>query len=269
MNIDSASLVYFSPTETTKKIIAAIASGVGVKNVNYLNLTLPEVKEKPLSALTGELAIIGMPVYAGRLPAEAVERFHGVKGNRIPAIIVVLYGNRAYEDALIELRDVAIEAGFIPVAAGAFVGEHSFSNENSLIAHQRPDADDLARASEFGNAVRTRMGNMRLSGDVPPLMVPGNFPYQEYRVRKNVAPISDAVVCTRCETCATVCPTAAISAQDNAMVTDASLCILCCACVKSCTTGARELIDERIANIRGMLTSKFSQRKEPEIFFSM
>ena len=267
MNFDVTKLIYFSPTETTQKIVSAIANGASIQNREHLNLTLPDVKEKSFAVLQDELAIIGMPVYAGRLPAEAVERLQRIKGNNTPAIVVVVYGNRAYDDALIELRDVAMAAGFLPIAAGAFIGEHSFSNENALIAHHRPDTDDLAYATEFGSAVRNRMADATSLDDLPVLSVPGNFPYMDFRVLKNVSPVSDGIVCTRCGTCASVCPTGAISLRDNTMVTDASQCILCCACVKHCTTGARELIDERIGKIRGMLTSKFSQRKEPETFF--
>ena len=270
MEIKLASLVYFSPTETTKKIVAAIAEGTSIPKVVHLNLTMPDAKDKTFPELgSNELAIIGMPVYAGRLPAEAVERFRRVKGNNTPAIVVVLYGNRAFDDALIELRDVAIDAGFVPIAAAAFIGEHSFSTEESLIAYRRPDAPDLAYAIKFGNAVRTRMDKAEAISALPMLKVPGNVPYMDYRVLKNVAPVSDDLLCTSCGTCGSICPTGAITLQDNAMVTDASLCILCCACVKSCTAGARELNDERISKVRGMLTSKFGERKEPEMFFGL
>lgn len=267
MNFDVTKLIYFSPTETTAKIAMAIAQGIQASSVAHMNLTLPAAKTRTFEELTDELAIIGMPVYAGRLPAEAVERLGRIKGNNTPAIIVVVYGNRAYDDALIELRDVATSAGFLPIAAGAFIGEHSFSNENALIAPHRPDANDLAYAIKFGNAVCTRMADTVSLDGFPLLPVPGNFPYMDFRMLKNVSPVSDDIICTRCGTCASVCPTGAMSLQDNNMVTDASQCILCCACVKHCTTGARELIDERIGKIRGMLTSKFSQRKEPETFF--
>ena len=215
-----------------------------------------------------DLVIIGMPVYAGRLPIDAVNRMKTMNGNGTPAIIVVLYGNRAYDDALIELRDLAIDTGFNPIAAGAFIGEHSFSNEKALIAHNRPDEEDFECAAELGATVRKWFGKLEQLMETAPLTVPGNVPYQDYRVPKNMAPTSDDLMCTRCGACATVCPTGAISLQDNQMLTDESLCILCCACVKSCTTGGRELENEMINKVRGMLTTKFSARKEPETYFS-
>ena len=43
------------------------------------------------------------------------------------AVPVVLFGNRNFDDGLIELRNILTEDGFMPVAGGAFVGEHAFS----------------------------------------------------------------------------------------------------------------------------------------------
>lgn len=50
-----------------------------------------------------------MPVYAGRVPALTVERLKGIKTSGVKCVIVAVYGNRAYEDALVEMQDVATE----------------------------------------------------------------------------------------------------------------------------------------------------------------
>ena len=50
-----------------------------------------------------------MPVYAGRVPALAVERLKGIKTSGVKCVIVAVYGNRAYEDALVEMQDIATE----------------------------------------------------------------------------------------------------------------------------------------------------------------
>ena len=50
-----------------------------------------------------------MTVYAGRVPALAVERLKGIKTSGVKCVIVAVYGNRAYEDALVEMQDVATE----------------------------------------------------------------------------------------------------------------------------------------------------------------
>jgi ferredoxin len=266
MHVDSIRLIYFSPTETSLKIAASIAQGMSGVKVSHMNLTVPQARSRSFPPVSDSLAIISMPVYAGRLPEEAVARLRRVQGNGTPAVVVVLYGNRAYEDALIELRDVATECGFVPIAAGAFIGEHSFANEQAKIALNRPDASDVAKAREFGSTVRTMMNDAASLDQISALQVPGNVPYQEHRLLKNVAPVIDKVRCTTCGVCMMVCPTNAMSLQNQTMETDASQCILCCACTRACVLGARVLVDEHINKVRGMLASKFAERKEPETF---
>lgn len=112
------------------------------------DLTLDE-SSSPIE-MEGELCVIVTPVYGGRVPALALQRLQRLKGNGAPAILVVVYGNRDYEDALLELRDTAISLGFVPLTAGAFIGEHSYSTPELPIAAGRPDTDDLQQAREFG-----------------------------------------------------------------------------------------------------------------------
>ena len=130
MNISSVKLVYFSPTKTTQKVLEAIANGVGNKNVEHINLTSPNSKTKIFADFIDELVILGAPVYAGRLPEEAARRISRLKGNNTPAVVVVVYGNREYEDALLELKDLAVTSGLVPIAGGAFIGEHSLHARN-------------------------------------------------------------------------------------------------------------------------------------------
>jgi hypothetical protein len=92
---------------------------------------------------------------------------------------VVVYGNRDYEDALIELHDISITQGFVPVAAGAFIAEHSYSTTKRPIAHGRPDPDDLDRAQEFGKKVREKLKGLRFLDDIGKIKIPGNIPYIE------------------------------------------------------------------------------------------
>lgn len=80
-----------------------------------------------------------------------------VKGNGAYAVPVVSFGNRNYDDALIELRNILEQDGFRTVAGGAFVSEHSFSK---TLAAGRPDAKDLASMQEFG--AKSRKADKRL-----------------------------------------------------------------------------------------------------------
>lgn len=262
MNINSAKLIYFSPTRTTRKIIEGIAQGIQISTVEHIDLTPPDANTPKLVKMHDALAIIGAPVYSGRLPTDMVSRLRRLKGNNAPAVIVVVYGNRAYEDALLELRDLALEAGFKPIAAGAFIGEHSYSTDATPIAVGRPDVDDLGKAREFGAKIHEKMKNMR-SLDDGPLPVPGKFPYKERGGLSNISPVTKESVCAKCEKCASACPTAAITVRDT-VVTDPNACIRCCACVKTCSTGARVMEDPRIKQAVEQLSRNCRERKEPE-----
>jgi ferredoxin len=193
-----------------------------------------------------------------------LSRFKNIIGNGRPAVIVVVYGNRAYEDALIELRDIALEVGFRPIAAGAFIGEHSYSASNLPIAEGRPDANDMLTAQDFGNDIRKKIMAETYSPNEL-LQVPGNFPYKEIQMFSGIAPFVNEALCSRCGKCVAVCPTAAID-KVNPMNTSKDLCIRCCACVKSCPSNAKMFEDQRIKQATEWLYANFSARKEPEIY---
>jgi len=265
MDIPSAKLIYFSPTHTTKRVVEGIARGLRIDAMEHADLTQPDASSYNLGEIHDALAVIASPVYGGRLPLDVVSRLQRLKGRDAPAVIVVVYGNRAYEDALLELRDLALAAGFQPVAAGAFIGEHSYSSGAMPIAVGRPDAEDLRKAEDFGTLVRTKLRDMRALGGMAPLQVPGNFPYLERRLLTNIAPVSQDTLCERCEQCAAVCPVAAITFLDT-VVTDNALCIRCCACVRACPAGARVMDDPRIAQMAQWLNTNCAQRKEPETY---
>lgn len=265
MNINLAKLIYFSPTQTTRKVIEGISHGLQVVNVEHRDLTPPDAEIQMPQRWCEDLAIIGSPVYSGRLPAVAISRLRKLQGNGAPAVIVVVYGNRAYEDALLELRDVALEAGFKPIAAGAFVGEHSYSTNDTPIAVGRPDMEDFGKAKAFGKMIREKMTNIRALGQLVSLQVPGSFPYKELRMLSDISPAVQQVLCTRCKRCTLVCPTAAIHVEDPT-VTDISLCIRCCACVKSCPAGAKMMDDPRIKQGAEQLSVNCRHRKEPETY---
>ena len=100
--------------------------------VRTIDLTLDR-SDEPITLTSGETVVLGAPVYAGRVAPEAVRRLKRIQvaaGASIPAVITVTYGNRDYEDALVELYDLALSLGLTPFAAGAFIGEHSYSTQH-------------------------------------------------------------------------------------------------------------------------------------------
>ena len=265
MDITSAKLIYFSPTQTTRKVLEGIAQGVQIATIDHFDLTPPDARMRKPVEMHAELALIGVPVYGGRLPADAISRLRRFRGNETPAVIAVVYGSRAYEDALLELRDLALEMGFRPFAAGAFIGEHSYSNNSAPIAVGRPDLEDLTKAKEFGRKIHEKIRNMPSFGEMPALQVPGNFPYKERGLLSDISPVTQEAVCAKCGMCASVCPMAAITVR-NTVVTDRSVCIRCCACIKNCSTGARWMEDLRIRQMAERLSLNCLKRKEPETY---
>jgi ferredoxin len=265
MPYETVKLIYFSPTQTTKKVLQGIAQGMSVGRIEHLDLTPPQAETQLFDELADELTILGAPVYAGRLPVEAVRRLRRLKAREASAVLVVVYGNREFEDALLELKDLAGEQGFRPIAAGAFIGEHSYSTKDKPIAVGRPDEADLNRAREFGERVLGKIRNSRGMDRMPALEVPGNFPYKERMERPLEAPTTRETLCVLCGTCASVCPTASVTLAD-AVITEPERCILCHACVKNCPTGARVMEVERIKKVADWLRTNYPQRKEPDVF---
>jgi ferredoxin len=265
MKTNAVKLVYFSPTGTTKKVLEGITQGIETQAVEHVDMTPLDASTRAISEIRGELAIVGAPVYGGRLPPDAVRRLCRLKGHDTPAIVVVLYGNREYEDALLELSDLVTDAGFVPVAGGAFIGEHSFDSKLFPIATGRPDEQDLVKAAEFGKAIREKIQDIGTLDEIPPLEVPGNFPYKEWHKWPGVSPLTQEATCIRCAACVTACPTAAITMNET-FITDTEACIVCCACVKVCPTGARVAEHPRIKKAQTWLSTNCRVRKEPETF---
>jgi ferredoxin len=260
MKISKVNLIYYSPTGTSKRILESVAKGLGGKGAVHIDLT-PADSAKNNVIPEGELAVIAVPVYGGRVPIVATQRLKTVKGKGTPAVLVAVYGNRAFEDALIELSDIAVEQGFKPVAAAAFIGEHSFSNDKTPIAPGRPDADDLAKAKKFGEDVKAKLE----AGKLATIKVPGNKPYKERNPASPRSPDTVAEKCTLCGACADVCPTKAITVSDK-VETAKEKCTACSACVKACPTGARVWTNEGVMKAAAWLNKDYSKRREPEFF---
>ena len=294
MNTNTAiTVICFSPTHTSKTIAEAVATGMARARcgsegnaeasascsmlVRTIDLTLDR-SDEPITLTSGETVVLGAPVYAGRVAPEAVRRLKRIQvaaGASIPAVITVTYGNRDYEDALVEFYDLALSLGLIPFAAGAFIGEHSYSTPAMPIAEGRPDSMDLADASIFGGECARKLES---PGAFAPFHIKGNRPYKEPArpstptaasqphsgtASTPAVPVS-ADGCPLCGECAAVCPTGAIVLDSGSMkvLTDSSLCIRCCACVKACPAGMRTYSTPFAA----FLHEHCSARREPETF---
>jgi ferredoxin/menaquinone-dependent protoporphyrinogen IX oxidase len=264
MKINSLGLVCFSPTGTTKKVLSVIAEGIGAKKTEYVNL-MNDVELADYNAEQYDLTIIGVPTYASRIPPEATEKLNKLCGKNTPVVLVAVYGNNKFGDVLIELKNITAANEFVPIFAGAFIGEHSFSTIDKPIAHGRPDQEDLNQALEFGKQIKINMLNNSPLALSNKFTVPGDFPYREWNKIPAAPPLSDASLCTLCGKCITSCPVNAITVTDE-VVTDSISCIYCCACVKVCSSDARVIADSTILGAQERLYNNCSERKEPEFF---
>jgi ferredoxin len=264
--MDSVKVIYFSPTGTTRRILDGIAEGLEVGTVEYIDLTFTPARRP--QTIDGGLTLIGVPVYAGRVPVQAAEALAMMKAHGTPAVLVVVYGNRAFDDALLDLKRITEDVGFKPFAAAAFIGEHSFSTSAMPIAAGRPDNGDLVKARAFGRSLRTVLEKGMVPRETAILDVPGNSPLRD-RHSLDVCPESDDELCVRCGTCEEVCPEGVITVTPEVIVTDRGRCIhACCACIKACPTGARKIADPKVLGFVQKLAGMCRERKEPEFFFS-
>ena len=266
--------VYFSATDTTKKTVLTIADEaarlLGAEREDY-DFTLPRMRENGFAAGKDDLVIFGTPVYAGRVPNVLLKYLATIQGNGALAVPVVLFGNRNFDDGLIELRDILENTGFHTVAAAAFVGEHSFSK---TLAAGRPDADDMKEALAFAGKVTEKVKGLP-EGEAPaPVEVEGvPHPYRGYYqprdrkgvsidIRKVKSLVSDA--CDDCKICADVCPMGSISHENVREYT--GICIKCGACIKKCPQQARYYEDEGYLYHQHELEEGYTRRAAISLF---
>lgn len=266
--------VYFSPTGTTRKIVSAIAKQIQEESgllEAECDFTLPLARRGEFSFKAGDLVIFGTPVYAGRVPNVLLQYLETIKGNGAVGVPVVVYGNRNYDDALIELRDILADCGFHTFAAGAFIGEHSFSR---ILAKGRPDEADIALTRQFASQIMRKLANTAERTSLLPVVVKGvPKPYRGYYqprdsqgnpvdIRK-VKPLT-ASGCIECGRCVDVCPMGSIRPEKVNEVS--GVCIKCGACIKNCPVGAKFYDDEGYLYHQRELEEALTARAEPELF---
>lgn len=274
MHIKQVWAVYFSGTGTTERtvchIAGAIARGLELP-LARLDFTRPQTRQQEHSFGPADLVVLGTPVYAGRVPNVLLPFLREkLRGGGALAIPVVLFGNRNYDDALIELRDLLTEDGFTCMAAAAFVGEHSFSR---TLGAGRPDAADEALMETFSARVLEKLrqtpddgfSTVPVRGEVPvrPYYTPRDRHGKPINILK-VKPKTDLSRCNGCGLCADLCPMGSIDPQEPTQVT--GICIKCCACVKKCPTGAKFFDDAGYLYHQHELEEIYARRAEAAYF---
>lgn len=262
MKITSVKNMYFSPTGGTKKVTTILSHCFSLPT-EEIDFSLPSFLENNAPSLSFSpetLCIIGVPSFGGRVPAIALKNLSTLQGNHAPTILVTSYGNRDFEDTLLELKDALQSQGFSCIAAISAVTEHSIMHQ---FGTGRPDANDEQQLRSFVAQIKEKLKNITCPQDLAPVIVPGNHPYRPY----GTVPIYPKVssICEGCGLCAKKCPVNAIP-KETPNKTDESLCISCMRCISVCPKKARQCNQDILMGLSQKLKDACSSKKENALF---
>lgn len=242
--------IVFSPTGGTEKV-AHIIGKQWSENPAIIDLTDAKADFSKCKITEQDMVLIAMPSFGGRAPAVAIERLKQIAGNGAKCTLVCVYGNRAYEDTLVEMEDAAKECGFQAVAAIAAVAEHSIMPQ---YAASRPDASDQKQLTDYAKQIADKAGIVSA--------IPGNRPYKKAG-GAGLVPKPDKA-CVKCGACAETCPVQAI--DPVSFTADAKACISCMRCMKQCPKNARKVNGMMVSVAVLAIKKVCSIRKENELF---
>lgn len=246
--------IVFSPTGGTQKAADLLTKTWG--DCTRVDLTDSKADFSALELTAEDVALIAVPSYHGLVPQPVLPRLNAIHGNGARAILLCVYGNRAYEDTLAQLENLAGQAGFRVVAAVAAIAEHSIARR---YASGRPDSKDAERLAEFSAKIQAKLD----SGSLEKPAVPGIVPQKEAPAAGVVPKVTKD--CVRCGLCTEKCPVQAIDPSDPA-VTHKDKCISCMRCVAVCPHSARKVGAVMMTAVDVMLKKVCSDRKEAELY---
>ncbi len=272
MDIQTATVIVFSPTGATRKIVNSIVKGMGITQSAMIDLTSQTIRESPPPTVEGDLVLIGVPVYAEGIPAILIPFLKNLKGQNKPVVLVAVYGNMSVGVALNELRLIAEASGFHVVGAASFIGEHSYSTQESPVSAGRPNNEDLKKAEQFGKMIIDKLHKLNDLSSVAlkipesnkfQLFLKMNLPFNMARVYAK-GPIANPDLCNHCGLCAQLCPVGAI--DSGTMKVHTNQCLRCCSCVKRCPRHARKMVFRMNLPVPRFLAVKGKIQKEPHLY---
>jgi ferredoxin len=246
--------IHFSPTGGTENIANAITKYWSP--IEKIDLSVSDNNYSKYSLSNDDIAIIAMPSFGGLAPQIALERLSKINGNSAKCILVCVYGNRAYDDTLVQMADVAEQCGFHVIAAISAVAEHSIMHQ---YATGRPNSADYNQLSDFVAKIEEKMK----AGNFAKPALPGNRPYKKAG-RVGLVPKATSG-CTECGLCSKQCPVGAINPQFPKK-TDVQKCISCMRCVSNCPQHARKVSKLMVFIASCAIKKACSEIKQNELF---
>lgn len=262
MNIETVHIIYWSYSGTTEAFALQAAEDLKKRGMEPILYNMLKHAAPPAEFSQKDFVIALCPVFAGRLPAHAADSLKKWKGGHSLALAAVVYGNRDYDDALLELSDLLKAQDFCLAGAAALVAQHSIFPKT---AQGRPDEGDKMKFSFFLLQILQKLSSCKTSADLPALSVPGNRPYKDVSgVRIPLKPQTSSK-CNNCGLCSKLCPVQAIDPR-NSRITNGEICISCTACIANCPTHARKFPSFKHWVGQKAFCKQNSLRKEPEFF---
>ena len=266
MAAKSIGILCYSPTNTTRRVCTAVAFGMGSQSPRVLDMTLPRSREEIVAGSKKTLddidhLVVGAPVYAGKLPRQAMECLTTVHGSGKDCTAIVVYGNRDYGIALRAMVETLSRNNFTVVAAATFIGQHSYS-DIIPVAMGRPDKSDIEKARVFGTKVLSASRPLGVK-DVPVQI--------DYFTKSDryfeLKPSYDQEMCVECGKCAAVCPLGLLGSEGGGYPSQDArkLCSGCMACVRNCEHKARVAKANPMVKMfmASILRRASKERKEP------
>ena len=242
--------IIFSPTGGTEKA-ANIISSCWSERVTKIDLSEAKTDFSKCTIDKDDQVLIAMPSFGGRAPSVAIDRLKQISGNGAKCTLVCVYGNRAYEDTLVEMEDAAKECGFHVVAAISAVAEHSIMPQ---YAAGRPNESDRMQLVNFAKQILEKTDAVK--------NIPGNRPYKKAGGAGLVP--KPAKNCVRCGLCVKNCPVQAI--DPASFKADSKKCIACMRCVKECPENVRKANCIMVAAASLLLKKACTVAKKNELF---